>query len=202
MYNKWQTLSIPVWEQFGKCSWSPGSVLSKCLIFCKKAKPSLSDMSHSFDRKLLTNTHKLTLTFLQEFSQTFSLMICEFFAWYFRHISKNNWYYSFGLSSLMYFFYLYVPISCYLLNWYFPLFFTKITFSIQLELPVSIHTARKMKFPIKDFFSKCDQIRNFGFGYIYWRKPNGKLQFLCSDTVWRTLLKSFLYNGLVSRIHI
>ena len=102
MYNKWQTLSIPVWEQFGKCSWSPGSVLSKCLIFCKKAKPSLSDMSHSFDRKLLTNTHKLTLTFLQEFSQTFSLMICEFFAWYFRHISKNNWYYSFPLSCIFF----------------------------------------------------------------------------------------------------
>ena len=27
-----------------------------------------------------------------------------------------------------------------------------------------------MKFSIKDFFSKCDQIReNFEFGYIYWR---------------------------------
>ena len=26
-------------------------------------------------------------------------------------------------------------------------------------------TAQKMKFPIKDFFGKCDQIR--GFGHIY-----------------------------------
>ena len=33
------------------------------------------------------------------------------------------------------------------------------------------HTAQKMKFSIKDFFSKCDQIR---------RKLNGKRHFLCS----------------------
>ena len=26
---------------------------------------------------------------------------------------------------------------------------------------ISIKTAQKMKFPIKDFFSKCDQIRSF-----------------------------------------
>ena len=35
-------------------------------------------------------------------------------------------------------------------------------------------TAQKMKFSIKDFFSKCDQIRSFV--YIYWRN-NGKLHF-------------------------
>ena len=29
------------------------------------------------------------------------------------------------------------------------------------------HIAQKMKFSIKDFFSKCDQIRSFGFGHIY-----------------------------------
>ena len=29
-------------------------------------------------------------------------------------------------------------------------------------------TAQKMEFSIKDFFSKCDQIRTFrGFGHIY-----------------------------------
>ena len=33
-------------------------------------------------------------------------------------------------------------------------------------------TAQKMKFSIKDFFSKCDQIRSF---------LNGKLHFLCSE---------------------
>ena len=32
-------------------------------------------------------------------------------------------------------------------------------------------TAQKLKFPIKDFFSKCDQIRSI---------LNGKLHFLCS----------------------
>ena len=30
------------------------------------------------------------------------------------------------------------------------------------------HTPQKMKFSIKDFFSKCDQIRSF---HIYWRNP-------------------------------
>ena len=32
-----------------------------------------------------------------------------------------------------------------------------------------IVTAQKMKFSIKDFFSKCDQIREFE--HIYWRNP-------------------------------
>ena len=30
-------------------------------------------------------------------------------------------------------------------------------------------TTQKMKFSIKDFFSKCDQIG--GFGHIHWRNP-------------------------------
>ena len=35
-----------------------------------------------------------------------------------------------------------------------------------------IYTAQKMKFSIKDFFIKYDQIRrNCGFGHIYWRNP-------------------------------
>ena len=37
------------------------------------------------------------------------------------------------------------------------------------------HTAQKMKFSIKDFSSKCDQIRSNGNG-----KLHGKLHFLCS----------------------
>ena len=33
-------------------------------------------------------------------------------------------------------------------------------------------TAQKIKFSIKDFFSKCVQTAlNFGFGHIYWRNP-------------------------------
>ena len=39
------------------------------------------------------------------------------------------------------------------------------------ERPDSSHIAQKIKFFIKDFFSKCDQIGSFpgicGFGYIY-----------------------------------
>ena len=34
-----------------------------------------------------------------------------------------------------------------------------------------------MKFTIKDFFSRV----SCGFGYIYWRRRNGKLYFLCGD---------------------
>ena len=37
------------------------------------------------------------------------------------------------------------------------------------------HTARKKKFSIQDFFSKCDQIRRFTKEIL-----NGKLDFLCS----------------------
>ena len=36
---------------------------------------------------------------------------------------------------------------------------------------LSYNTAQKMKFSIKDFFSKCDQICSCGFGHIYWRNP-------------------------------
>ena len=39
-----------------------------------------------------------------------------------------------------------------------------------------------MKFSIKDFFSKCDQIRkNCGFGHIVEKILNEKLHFLCSE---------------------
>ena len=34
-----------------------------------------------------------------------------------------------------------------------------------------ILTAQKMKFSIKDFFSKCDQIRRKLLLNIYWRNP-------------------------------
>ena len=33
-------------------------------------------------------------------------------------------------------------------------------------------TAQKMKFSMKGFFSKCDQIAvSWGFGHIYWKNP-------------------------------
>ena len=35
---------------------------------------------------------------------------------------------------------------------------------------VGQNTARKMKFSIKDFFSKCDLVCRF-LGNIYWKKP-------------------------------
>ena len=40
------------------------------------------------------------------------------------------------------------------------------------------NTAQKLKFNIKDFFSKCEQIRwKCGFGHIYWRNPQKKTWF-------------------------
>ena len=47
----------------------------------------------------------------------------------------------------------------------------------------NIDTAQKIKFSIKDFFSKCDQIPTIfcGFGHIYWINPKWKTSFfLCS----------------------
>ena len=40
-------------------------------------------------------------------------------------------------------------------------------------------TAQKMKFSIKDFFSKCDSklAVSCGFGHIYWRNPQWKTSF-------------------------
>ena len=43
------------------------------------------------------------------------------------------------------------------------------------------NAAQKLKFSIKDFFSKCEVN---GFGHIYWRNLNGKLHFLCSNLVF------------------
>ena len=49
-----------------------------------------------------------------------------------------------------------------------------------LDFAWNVYHSTKMKFSIKDFFSKRDQIRRFIFtGHIYWR-INGKLHFLCS----------------------
>ena len=46
-------------------------------------------------------------------------------------------------------------------------------------------TAQKLKFPFKDFFSKCDQIRRPADLVTFTEEIlKGKLQFLCSDS-WR-----------------
>ena len=44
------------------------------------------------------------------------------------------------------------------------------------------YTAQKMKFSMKDFFSKCDQIRSFLriWSHLLKKILNGKLHFLCS----------------------
>ena len=47
-----------------------------------------------------------------------------------------------------------------------------------------IPTVQKMKFSIKDFFSKCDQIRSF---------LNGKLHFLRSDLIFYFYLFIYFY---------
>ena len=45
----------------------------------------------------------------------------------------------------------------------------------------STHTAQKLKFSIKDVFSKCDQIAgNSGFGHIYWGNPYFKNFIFCA----------------------
>ena len=46
--------------------------------------------------------------------------------------------------------------------------------------PFSNYHCTKMKFSIKNFFRKCDQIRNCWFGHLYWKFLHGKLRFLCS----------------------
>ena len=47
---------------------------------------------------------------------------------------------------------------------------------------LTLHTAQKMKFSIKDFFSKCDQIRRKTADLIIFIEEisNAKLHFLCS----------------------
>ena len=45
-----------------------------------------------------------------------------------------------------------------------------------------LHTAQKMQFPNKDFFSKCDQIR---------RKPN--LQGIWSHLLKKSLMENFIF---------
>ena len=60
---------------------------------------------------------------------------------------------------------------------------------------VSGETAQKMKFSIKDFFSKCDQIQ-FPADLVTFTEQilNGKFHFLCreSSTLWNIYVLGFI----------
>ena len=79
-----------------------------------------------------------------------------------------------------------------------PIFF--FSFSFQIKPLVAkikyllLHTAQKMKFPITDFFSKCDQIRSFLFYLFIEEIRNGKLHFLCSVRVRHDISDQIYYN--------
>ena len=67
-------------------------------------------------------------------------------------------------------------------------------FSGQFECPYSrisvvccVFTAQKMKFSVKDFFTKCDQIFRNGDLIIFTEEIlNGKLHFLCSVRMYES----------------
>ena len=98
--------------------------------------------------------------FVDDFSRKVFLMLCSinwpnFFVWMplFFEISDN----------------MCVAIVCY-----------PVCDIINFEIYVSI-TSQKIKFYIKDFFSKCDQIRSFQSAVIFSEEIlNGKLHVLCS----------------------
>ena len=55
------------------------------------------------------------------------------------------------------------------------LFYLKL--SLRNSNILSSLTTQKMKFSIKGFYSKCDQIHSL-YGHIYWRNPSWKTSFL------------------------
>ena len=63
---------------------------------------------------------------------------------------------------------------------------------------VQIYTAQKMKFSIKDFFSKCDQIRRKLriWSHLLKKPLMKKLHFLCSGT--ESLIKAHVFCRQVS----
>ena len=60
----------------------------------------------------------------------------------------------------------------------------------------SEHSAQKMKFPVKNFFSKCDQIRSSTLVTFIEKIFNGKLHILCSDTSRFSSKKSKCESGI------
>ena len=63
-----------------------------------------------------------------------------------------------------------------------------IPYSLQIHI---VHTGQKMKFSIKDFFSKCDQTRSFPVNLVKFTEEilNWKLNFFCSISVGATRYK-------------
>ena len=67
-------------------------------------------------------------------------------------------------------------------------------------------TAQKMKFSIKYFLSKCDQIRrkletgNWGFGHIYWRNTSWKTSFFVQWVLLVLSFDSYWWIGPISSI--
>ena len=63
------------------------------------------------------------------------------------------------------------------------------------------NSAQKMKFSIKDFFSKCGQIRSFlYFSYIYWRNPWWKTSFFVQCKHPPQLLSSNFFSIFLERL--
>ena len=56
-----------------------------------------------------------------------------------------------------------------------------------------IEIAKKTKFSIKDFFSKCDQTRSTDLVTFTEEILNGKLHFLCSERALQQQFTSFYY---------
>ena len=58
--------------------------------------------------------------------------------------------------------------------------------SSKKAIDVKIGTAQKIKFSIKDFFSKCDQIHSFLWIWSHLLKKilNGKPHYLCSVVIY------------------
>ena len=58
-------------------------------------------------------------------------------------------------------------------------------FSASLQEIIFVHIAQKTKFSVRDFFSKCEQIRSFLDLLVFTKEIlNGKLQFLCTGSVY------------------
>ena len=76
--------------------------------------------------------------------------------------------------------------------------------NLSLKRVTAFYPTQKMNFSVKEFFSKCDQIRNSSlFDPIYWRNLNGKLRFLYSTikATWYYMTSSvsfkLIWFGLV-----
>ena len=92
---------------------------------------------------------------------------------------------------------------------YFPLFLLTLPYLLENARFIYLcllhcFTAQKMKFFIKDFFSKCDQIRKKLriWSHLLMKIHNGKLHFLCSvcGFLWWKILWMIGFMLLLSRL--